>query len=186
MMLNLKTSKRKMSLFCGLFVIFIAVFGAFQPREAQAQSGAPLLPGPNFPSTYPYRWLSYESLAPRTPGGPAPFGGGTIRVPRLPGPPYGFPPWFYTPAPAWAPPVVIGVGVVIIGSEIVAIIYYNEAYDDYEDSYLDMAVQLNINEGMDEATAQAEAQAEADQLAEHMPGYWDYFYEDYIEWWWED
>ena len=182
MMLNLKTSKRKMSLFFGLFVVFIAVFGALHPREAQAQSGAPILPGPKYPPTYPYRIPSSESLAPRTPGGPAPLGGGTIRVPRLPAPPYGFPPWVYTPAPAWAPPVVIGVGVVIIVSEVGAIIYYNVEYNDYEESYLDMAVELSmLDEEMDEATAQAEAQAEVDQLAETMPGYWDYFYQDYLE-----
>lgn len=151
----------------GLLTVFMA--GEVQLSCGQTQdiippgvTGNPYEPPAVRPSSYPKRSPFIQLLEPRIPQGTGVAGvgcaGTAIGV------------------------VVIVAEVAYVGYEVAAIVYYNDQYDGFEENYLDSSTILYIDQGMDEKTARAKSESEVSNLIDHSSSYWDYFYQDYLDW----
>jgi RHS repeat-associated protein len=83
---------------------------------------------------------------------------------------------------------VIAVEVVVVAAEVTLIIYYNVETNNLRSEFLELAEECYTNQGHDAATAAQKAQKELEALDQQEPGWWseygDFFYDDYIKWWW--
>jgi hypothetical protein len=163
---DMKCNKFLFVLF-GLLTVFMA--GEVKPSNGQTQdilppgaTGNPYEPPASRPSSYPHRSPFIQRLEPRIPQGTGVAGvgcaGTAIGV------------------------VVVAAETAYLGYEIGAIIYYEYQYDGFEENYLDSSTALYVDQGMDAETARAKSESEVTNLMDHSLGYWDYFYQDYLDW----
>ena len=157
-------------LLCALFGL-LAVFLSSEVKLSSGQtkdiippgfSGNPYEPPAPSPHRYPQRSPFIQRLEPRIPQGTGVAGigcaGTTIGI------------------------VIVAAEVATVGYEIGAIIYYHDQYDGFEDNYRDSSTALYIDQGMDHDSAKVKSESEIANLMEHSLGYWDYFYQDYLDW----